>query len=308
MIAFLFPGQGSQTKGMGKDLYDSFSEARTVFEDADQVLGIPLSQLCFNGPEDQLKLTENTQPAILAVSVAAYRVLAADGKKPHYIAGHSLGEYSALVAADSLDLGDALRIVRNRGRYMQEAVPIGQGAMAAILGLSDSQAVDLCRECAEGEVLSPANLNSPTQTVIAGTAAAVQRAVELAKSRGARKAIRLSVSAPFHTSLMKSAEDKISCDLSHIQFRDLQFPLINNADVAELRSAALVSDSLSRQVCSPVRWTETIQKLIGLGVHIFVEVGPGKVLSGLVRQTDKSVKTVHVEDSKSLSETLEILH
>jgi [acyl-carrier-protein] S-malonyltransferase len=308
MIAFVFPGQGSQSKGMGRDLYDTFPEARAVFEEADQVLGFPLSQLCFAGPEEQLKLTENTQPAILAASVAAYRVLAARGKEPQYAAGHSLGEYSALVAASALTLSDAFRTVRNRGKYMQEAVPVGQGAMAAILGTSAAWVEDLCREAGQGEVLSPANLNSPSQTVIAGTAAAVQRALTLAKVRGVKKTLLLPVSAPFHSSLMQSAQDRLRSDLSQIQFQDLRFPVINNADVAELSSADRVADSLARQVCSPVRWTETVQKLIGLGVRLFVEVGPGKVLCGLIRQIDKDVWTTNVEDPKSLDVALELLN
>jgi [acyl-carrier-protein] S-malonyltransferase len=306
-IAFVFPGQGSQTKGMGKELCDSFLEARSVFEEADRVLGFPISQLCFEGPEDRLRLTENTQPAILAVSVAAFRVLSAKGIQPLYLAGHSLGEYSALVAANSLNLADALRTVRNRGRYMQEAVPVGQGAMAAILGLSEAQVADLCKEASRDEVLSPANLNSPVQIVIAGSVAAVRRALELAKDRGAKKAVLLPVSAPFHCHLMQSAQDRLSQELAHIRFQDLEVPLINNADVAELRCGAQVAEPLSRQVCAPVRWTETVQKLIGLGIRVFVEVGPGKVLCGLVRQVDRRMQTAHVEDLKSLNEALAIL-
>ncbi len=306
-IAFVFPGQGSQAKGMGKELCDSFLEARSVFAEADRVLGFPISQLCFEGPEDRLKLTENTQPAILAVSVAASRVLSAKGIQPEYLAGHSLGEYSALVAANSLSLADALRTVRNRGKYMQEAVPVGQGAMAAILGLSEAQVAELCEEASRDEVLSPANLNSPVQIVIAGSVAAVDRALELAKARGAKKAVLLPVSAPFHCHLMQSAQDRLSQDLAPIRFQNLEVPLINNADAAELRCGADVAESLSRQVCAPVRWTETIQKLIGLGIRVFVEVGPGKVLCGLVRQIDKRVQTAHVEDLKSLSQTAEIL-
>jgi [acyl-carrier-protein] S-malonyltransferase len=306
-IAFVFPGQGSQAKGMGKGLCDSFLEARSVFEEADRALGFPISQLCFEGPEDRLQLTENTQPAILAVSVAASRVLSAKGIQPYYLAGHSLGEYSALVAANSLSLADALRTVRNRGKYMQEAVPVGQGAMAAILGLSEAQVADLCEEARRDEVLSPANLNSPVQIVIAGSVAAVHRALELAKARGAKKAVLLPVSAPFHCRLMQSAQERLSQDLAHIRFQNLEVPLINNADVAELRCGAQVAESLSRQVCAPVRWTETVQKLIGLGIRVFVEVGPGKVLCGLVRQIDKTMQTAHVEDLKSLNEALAIL-
>lgn len=292
---------------MGRDLHDSFPEAREVFAEADRVLGFPLSQLCFEGPEEELKLTENTQPAILAVSVAAFQVLFTKGIRPDYVAGHSLGEYSALVAARSLSSADALRTVRNRGKYMQEAVPVGHGAMAAILGLNEEQVADLCQEAAQGEILSPANLNSPSQIVIAGTAGAVRRALELAKARGARRVITLPVSAPFHCALMRPAQERLTGDLEKLSFSDLEFTLINNADAAELRASGAIASSLSRQVCAPVRWTDSVRKLIDLGVGLFVEVGPGKVLSGLVRQIDRSVQTAQVEDSKSLNETLAVL-
>ena len=306
-IAFVFPGQGSQVVGMGKALHDSFEVARAVFEEADAVLRFPLSQLCFQGPDDQLKLTENTQPAILAVSAAAWRVLSEAGVRPDFVAGHSLGEYSALVAANSLSLSDALRIVRKRGTYMQESVPVGQGAMAAILGLTADQVEALCREAAQGEVLSPANLNTPSQIVIAGAAAAVDRALQLAKSHGARKAVQLSVSAPFHCALMQPAQERLAKDLGGIGFGNPEYPLINNADASELRSGDAIAGSLSRQVCSSVRWTESVQKLIGAGVQLFVELGPGKVLCGLIRQIDRTVKTANVEDPPSLAQTLEII-
>ena len=291
---------------MGKGLCDAFDEARNVFEVADRVLEFPLSQLCFEGPEEQLNLTENTQPAILAVSIATYRVLAARGLKPNYVAGHSLGEYSALVAAGSMNLADALRTVRKRGKYMQEAVPVGHGAMAAILGLTQAQVESLCLEAAQGEILSPANLNSPSQIVIAGTAAAISRAIELAGRQGARRALSLPVSAPFHCALMQPAQDRLRKDLHQIEFCDLRIPLINNADSMELQACDRIADSLCRQVCAPVRWTDSVQVLINKGVGLFVEVGPGRVLSGLVRQIDKSVRTANVEDAKSLNETLEI--
>jgi [acyl-carrier-protein] S-malonyltransferase len=305
-VAFVFPGQGSQAAGMGKALYDSFEAARAVFAEADAVLGFPLSALCFQGPDDQLKLTENTQPAILAVSVAACRVLSEAGVRPDFVAGHSLGEYSALVAANSLSLADGLRIVRKRGTYMQESVPVGQGGMAAILGMTADQVEALCREAAQGEVLSPANLNSPSQIVIAGAAAAVDRALQLSKSHGARKAVQLSVSAPFHCALMQPAQERLAKDLEQISFRSPEVPLINNADAAEVRSGDAIADSLSRQVCSPVRWAESIQKLISAGVQLFVEVGPGKVLGGLIRQIDRTVKTANVEDPQSLAQTLDM--
>jgi len=290
---------------MGKALHDSFESVQAVFAEADAVLGFSLSQLCFQGPDEQLKLTENTQPAVLAVSAAACRVLSDSGVRPAFVAGHSLGEYSALVAANALSLADALRIVRRRGTYMQESVPVGQGGMAAILGMNLDQVEDLCREAAEGDVLSPANLNSPSQIVIAGTAAAVARALQLAKSRGARKAVQLPVSAPFHCALMEPAQRKLAEDLGQISFQNPDYPLVNNVDAAEIRSSEIIADSLSRQVCSPVRWTESIQKLISEGVQLFVELGPGKVLCGLIRQIDRTVKTANVEDPQSLAQTLE---
>jgi [acyl-carrier-protein] S-malonyltransferase len=305
-VAFVFPGQGSQAAGMGKALYDSFAAARAVFAEADAVLGFPLSELCFQGPDEQLKLTENTQPAILAVSVAACRVLSEAGVRPDFVAGHSLGEYSALVAANSLSLADGLRIVRKRGTYMQESVPVGQGGMAAILGMTADQVEALCREAAQGEVLSPANLNSPSQIVIAGAAAAVDRALQLAKSHGARKAVQLSVSAPFHCALMQPAQERLAKDLGQVSFRNPEVPLINNADAAEICSGDAIADSLSRQVCSPVRWAESIQKLISAGVQLFVEVGPGKVLGGLIRQINRTVKMANVEDPQSLAQTLDM--
>jgi len=306
-IAFIFPGQASQYPGMGKEFNDEFKVARLVFEEADQILGVSLSQLCFNDPEERLKLTENTQPALLTVSIAAFRVLSSKGVQPHFVAGHSLGEYSGLVAAESLSLSDALITVRSRGKYMQEAVPTGQGATAAILGLDQDRIQDLCREAAREEVLATANLNSPGQIVIAGTTAAVHRAMELARARGAKKTILLPVSAPFHCPLMQPAQDRLENDLAQIQFRDPTFPLINNVDAAEVSSSDQIRNSLIRQVSSPVRWTESVRLMIARGVGLFVEVGPGRVLSGLVRQIDKSVKTANVEDINSLNETLDVI-
>ncbi len=303
-IAFLFPGQGSQTPGMGLELAENFSPAREVFEQADAALGFPLSKLCFEGPAEELQLTANTQPAILAVSVAAARVLEEKGIRPDYVAGHSLGEYSALVAAGSMELADALRLVRKRGQYMQEAVPLGQGAMAALLGL-DARAVDeICREAAGDEVVSAANLNSPAQIVIAGHHGAVERAVELAKARGARRAILLNVSAPFHCSLMKPAADRLAVDLDAVAISDPRVPLVNNADAAVVQTAEAVRDGLKRQVTSPVRWADSMLALRREGADIFVEAGPGKVLSGLMRQIDREARTWRAGDTASLDEVV----
>lgn len=281
--AFLFPGQGSQYAGMGRSLAEAYAEARRVFEEADEVLGFPLSRLCFEGPEEELKLTENTQPAILTVSVAAWAVLRSRGIKPDYVAGHSLGEYSALVAAGSLGFADALRLVRKRGRYMQEAVPPGAGAMAALLKLPDGKLEAVLEEAAQGEVVSAANLNSPEQVVIAGHAAAVQRAIELAKAAGARRAVLLPVSAPFHCALMKPAQERLRADLEATAFRDLEIPLINNVQAREIRTGAEARQGLYEQVPNPVRWAETVRYLVSQGVERFVEVGPGSVLTGLLR-------------------------
>jgi [acyl-carrier-protein] S-malonyltransferase len=305
-IAFIFPGQASQYPGMGRELHDEFRAARLVFEEADRVLGFSLSQLCFHGPEEELKRTENTQPAILTVSIAAFRVLISKSVRPHFVAGHSLGEYSALVAAESLTLSDALVIVRNRGRYMQEAFPPGKGAMAAIVGMNQDRIEALCQEVAQGEVLSMANLNSPNQIVIAGADTAVHRAMELTRARGAKKAILLPVSAAFHCALMQPAQERLQNDLAAIRFSGLRYPLVNNVDAAEISSNDRVSDSLIRQVSSPVRWMESIQLLISKGVGLFIELGPGRVLSGLVRQIDKTVRTANVEDLKSLNEALDL--
>jgi [acyl-carrier-protein] S-malonyltransferase len=287
---------------MGLELAGRFTRAREVFEQADAALGFPLSTLCFEGPAEELQLTANTQPAILAVSVAAARVLEEKGVRPDYVAGHSLGEYSALVAAGSMDLADALRLVRKRGEYMQEAVPVGQGAMAALLGLETGAVDEICREAAEGEVVSAANLNSPAQIVIAGHRAAVERAVELAKARGAKRAILLNVSAPFHCTLMKPAADRLAVDLDAVAIRDPQVPLVNNADAAVVRNAGAVRDGLKRQVTSPVKWTDSMLALRREGADLFVEAGPGKVLSGLMRQIDREAQTWRAGDVASIDE------
>ena len=301
-IAFLFPGQGSQAPGMGRELIENFASAREVFEEADAALGFSLSKLCFEGPAEELQLTANTQPAILAVSVAAARVLEEKGVRPDYVAGHSLGEYSALVTTGALKLSDALRLVRKRGEYMQEAVPVGQGAMAALLGLEAGVVDEICREAAGDEVVSPANLNSPAQIVIAGHRDAVERAIKLAKARGARHAVLLHVSAPFHCSLMEPAAERLARDLDEVTILDPQVPLVNNADAAIIRSAEAVRDGLKRQVTSPVRWTDSMRLLRKEGVDLFIEVGPGKVLSGLMRQIDREARVWRAGDLDSLEE------
>jgi [acyl-carrier-protein] S-malonyltransferase len=307
MFGFVFPGQGSQKPGMGKDLADNFPVAREVFEEADEALGFPLSKLCFEGPAEDLQLTENTQPAILAVSVAAYRALESAGTPaPAFVAGHSLGEYSALVAAGVLNLPDALRTVRARGRYMQEAVPVGTGAMAAVMGGELSDIERVCQEVsahAGGEGLcSVANINSPNQMVIAGNTAAVDRAVELLKGV-AKRVIKLNVSAPFHCALMKPAQDRLAPDLERLTFSEPKVPVITNVDARVTTAPDELRDALVRQVSAPVRWLESMQALVLNGVETIVEVGPGKVLSGLMRQTNRDAKSLNVEDAASLQAT-----
>lgn len=303
-VAFLFPGQGSQYPGMGRELAEAFPCARRIFEEADRELGFSLSKLCFEGPAEALQLTANTQPAILTVSVAAAGVLREKGLRADFVAGHSLGEYSALVAAGALKLADAVRLVRKRGEFMQEAVPAGQGAMAALLGLDPVAAGEICRQAAQGQVVSLANLNSPSQVVIAGDRAAVERAVELAKARGAKRAIMLNVSAPFHCALMQPAEERLARDLDVLEIRDAQPPLANNVEARLVRAVPDLREGLKRQVTRPVRWEQSMRALRSEGVQIFVEVGPGKVLSGLMRQIDREATCLHVEDAASLNETL----
>lgn len=299
----LFPGQGSQTPGMGKDLAEKFSVARQVFEEADDALGFSISQLCFEGPAEDLQLTENTQPSILAVSVAAFRALESTGAPaPAFVAGHSLGEYSALVAAGVLDLADALRTVRARGRYMQEAVPVGTGAMAAVLGGELSDVERICAEASGTEVCSLANINSPGQVVIAGNTAAVDRAIELLKGV-AKRVIRLNVSAPFHCALMKPAQDRLALDVERLEFKAPKFPVVTNVDARITTAPDELRDSLVRQVSAPVRWVESMQLLMHNGVDTVVEVGPGKVLSGLMRQTSRDMKSLNTEDAAGLEAT-----
>lgn len=304
-LTFLFPGQASQYTGMGRDLAENFPEARAVFDEAGEALGFSVAKLCFEGPEDALRLTENTQPAILAVSVAALRALESRGVTPDFAAGHSLGEYSALVSAGGIEFGAAMKLGRLRGRYMQEAVPLGEGAMAAIMGLAPADVADICRKAAENEVVSPANLNSPEQTVISGHAAAVKRAVEIASQSGAKRAVMLPVSAPFHCSLMQPAQQRFEPHLRETAFGPLRLPVITNVDAEAIRSGEEARDALLRQVTQPVRWLDSMRELIERGVTTFVEVGPGKVLCGLLRQIDRSVRCLNVEDAASLQTTLE---
>ena len=298
--AFLFPGQGSQFAGMGKSLSGSHDSARAVFEKADATLGFPVSRLCFEGPDEDLRLTENTQPALLAVSIAALSVMREQGLEPEYVAGHSLGEYSALVAAGSLDFADALRLVRKRGRYMQKAVPPGVGAMAALLKLPEGKLDGILRDAAQGEVLSAANLNSPEQVVIAGHAAAVNRAVDLAKAAGVRRAVLLPVSAPFHCALMAPAQQGLKPDLEATTFRDLACPLVNNWQAREIHGADEAREGLYHQIPNPVRWAETIRYLASRGVERFIEVGAGGVLTGLLRNINPALKGLKFGEESDL--------
>lgn len=302
-LAFLFPGQGSQSVGMGRELAALYPVAHETFEEADAALGYKLSKLCFEGPEDQLRLTEITQPAILTVSVAACRVLQSKGITPSYVAGHSLGEYSAHVAAGTLSFVDAVRTVRNRGKYMQEAVPVGVGAMAAVLALPIDKLQQICEDAAQGEVCCAANLNSPDQTVISGSKAAVERAAELAKQRGAKRAIMLPVSAPFHCALMQTAQDRLANDLAALTFYKPEVPVMCNVDATLVTTADQARDTLIRQVTGAVLWDKSMRALIALGVETFVEVGPGKVLCGLMRQIDRARTCFNVEDEASLQKS-----
>jgi [acyl-carrier-protein] S-malonyltransferase len=301
--AWIFPGQGSQKAGMGRALAEAFPEARQALAEADEALGEGLSRLCFEGPDADLQLTANTQPAILAVSVAASRALAARGLAPDWIAGHSLGEWSALVAGGALGFASAVRAVRRRGQFMQDAVPVGEGAMAAVLGLELEEVEHACREAAQGEVVSPANINSPGQVVIAGHVAAVGRAGDASKARGAKRVVPLPVSAPFHCALMAPAQERLAREMPALEVGDSGVPLVNNVDARVVRDAAAIRDGLVRQVSSAVRWQQCVEELARQGVTTFVEVGPGAVLSGLVRKIARDGRVLNVEDPPSLEKT-----
>lgn len=295
--AFIFPGQGSQYPGMGKELSDNFPVAKHVFEEADDALGIKLSSICFNGSEDELKLTANTQPAILTASIAVLKVVMQEtGLKADFLAGHSLGEYSALVCSGALAFSDAVRTVRARGTFMQEAVPVGTGAMAAMLSIEPDVLEDICREAAQGEVVSPANFNSPGQIVIAGHVGAVNRAIEIAKTRGFRKAMLLPVSAPFHCALMQPAADRLSGVLENISYGEMALPVVANVIASANADKAQVKPLLVQQVCAPVLWEQSVTEMVAQGVASFIEIGPGKVLSGLVKRISKGVATANIED------------
>ncbi|HEV2883521.1 MAG TPA: ACP S-malonyltransferase [Pyrinomonadaceae bacterium] len=300
-IAYIFPGQGSQYPGMGKNLVENFSAAKRIFEEANDALRSSISRLCFEGSEEELQLTENTQPAILTVSAAVLRTVQSEGfPRPDFVAGHSLGEYSALLAASSLSIADAVCTVRSRGRYMQEAVPVGTGAMAAVIGADLKLIEDACAEARMGQECAPANINSPGQVVIAGNTEAIDRAGELLQSRGAKRFVKLNVSAPFHCRLMMPAQERLEEDLAKLSFNDLDVPLVTNVDAAAITRGADARDALVRQVSSTVRWLESIQLLLKEGVDTFVELGPGRVLSGLMRQISREVKCFNVEDADSL--------
>ena len=305
-IAFVFPGQGSQTVGMMKELYNNYSVVREVFKEADEAFGFGLSSLCFEGPEDQLRLTYNTQPAILTCSIAAMKVLNENGIKPDIAAGHSLGEYSALVAANAISFADAVRTVRKRGQFMQEAVPVGQGSMAAVLGLDGDKIIEICQnaEAVTGKAVQAVNFNCPGQVVIAGAVEGVNKAIEDLKAAGAKRAILLPVSAPFHSSLMQPASIRLAEELKNVKFHDAQIPVVANVTAQEVTSATEIQELLVKQAAMPVLWETSIRNMVAGGVTTFVEVGPGKVLSGFTKKIFKEVIGLNVEDEASLEKTL----
>ncbi|MDY7031546.1 MAG: ACP S-malonyltransferase [Thermodesulfobacteriota bacterium] len=301
--AFVFPGQGSQYIGMGKEFYDNFSAAKETFEEANDSLGLDIGKICFEDPHNEIGLTINTQPAVLTTSIATLRVLNQETDiKPFLLAGHSLGEYCALVAAGSLNFSDAVQIVRQRGRFMQEAVPVGSGTMAAIIGMDEEDVEKICTEITEdGHLVCPANYNSPEQTVVSGQTTGIEKAVDLAKERGAKRAIILDVSAPFHSSMMKPAMERLAEELEKISFNSITTPVISNVEADVNTSTEKVRELLIRQVCSPVKWVQSIRRMVEEGIETAIEVGPGRVLSGLMRKTAGHVKTLNVENMKSLS-------
>lgn len=304
--AFVFPGQGSQSVGMGRDVAEKYPAARKVFDDIDAALGFSISQLCFEGPEEKLRLTENTQPAILAVSSALHAVLEEHGAtRRDLVAGHSLGEYSAIVSVGGLTPAEAAKIVHARGRFMQDAVPVGTGGMAALIGPSVEDARAVCEEAAQGEVLSVANINAPGQIVIAGTKTAIERAITVAKSRGIRKALPLPVSAPFHCELMKPAEERLRPILDDAHLKDLWVSLISNVDASPIGTATAVRNALLRQVASPVRWVESVERMVAMGVRRFVEIGPGSVLTGLIKRIAPEAELINVSNVETLEAFLE---
>lgn len=306
-IAFVFPGQGSQYIGMGKEFEERYALARDLFREAEEVLGFDVRQICFNGPEEALRMTANTQPALLICSVIAFRLLEENGIEPDFVAGHSLGEYSALWASGSLRFADALYLVRKRGEFMQEAVPIGKGAMAAILGMERETVSRICQEAQDGQVVEIANLNSPGQIVISGEAEAVGRAVKIAQQNGAKRAVLLPVSAPFHCRLMKPAGERLKEILAEVEVRNPGIPLVTNVDAQIAASAATIRSALLRQASAPVLWEDSMRTLQSAGVDTFVEVGPGTVLSGLIKRIVKEATLLNVEDEESLTATVKAL-
>ena len=307
-IGFLFPGQGSQSVGMGRAFYDASPAVKALYDEASSILGYDVAQLCFNGPAERLNLTEHTQPALLVSSAAALKALEPAGLKPAAVAGHSLGEYSAVYAAGGLSFHDAVALVQKRGQYMAEAVPLGTGMVAALLGLSGDAVKAACQEAASVGVVAAANFNSPGQVVIAGEKAAVERAIEIAKAKGCKKAIPLPVSVPVHTPLMQCAADRLSAEFHEVTWRDLAVPLVNNAEAVALQRSEDIRSSLIRQLPSSVRWEESVQTMARLGVTTFVEIGPGTVLTGLVKRIVPGAATFNVHDQKSMEATLTVLH
>lgn len=303
-IAFVFPGQGSQYVGMGKEFWEHYPIAKKVYHQGDEKLGLLLSKMCFYGPEEELRLTANTQPAILITSAAILKVLELEGIRPDYTAGHSLGEYTALVAAGSLTIPDAVWLVRQRGLFMQEAVPPGQGTMAAVIGLSIEQVENVCREISGEEVVEPANYNCPGQVVIAGHVGAVERAMELAKAKGAKRVVPLSVSGPFHSSLLQPASLKLEETLEHVLISRPWVPVVSNCQAEFTDDPLVIKENLVKQVSSAVLWQQSIERLLAVGVTTFVEIGPGKVLSGLIKKIDKEVEVFNIEDIESLTQTV----